>query len=90
MKNARVLANTIFIQSYILKAAIKKFGEQGRKAALDVIKQIHNRVVFRPIRIDNMLETERKHAMERLCFWCRKIVVVSKKEHVQIAHSVNS
>jgi len=46
-----------------LKAGIKKFGEQWRKAAIDEIKQIHVRVVFRHIRIDNMSETERKHAM---------------------------
>jgi len=78
MHNARVLANTIchanymFIQTYSLKAGIKKFGEQGRKAALDEMKQIHDRVVFHPIRIDNMSETERKHAMESLMFLVQK------------------
>jgi len=78
MDNARVLAYTIwhtnytFIQTYSLKAGIKKFGEQGRKAALDEMKQIHDRVVFRPIRINNMSETERKHAMESLMFLVQK------------------
>jgi len=78
MDNSRVLANTIchanytFIQTYSLKAGIKKFGEQGGKAALDEMKQIHDRVVFRPIRIENMSETERKHAMESLMFLVQK------------------
>jgi len=64
MDNARVLAKTIchanytFIQTYIFKAGVKKFGEQGRKAALDEMRQIHDRVVFHSIRIDNMSETE--------------------------------
>jgi len=55
MDNARVLANTIchanytFMQTYSLKAGIKKFGEKWRKAALDEMKQIYDRVVFCPI-----------------------------------------
>jgi len=96
MDNARVLANTIchanymFIQTYSLKAVIKNFGEQGRKAAVDEMKQIHDRVVFHPIRIDNMSETERKHAMESLMFLVHKSLDVSKQELVQmVAHSVN-
>jgi len=55
-----------------LKTEIKKLGEQGRKASLDEMKQIHDRVVFRPIRIDNMSETERKHAMDSLMFLVQK------------------
>ena len=55
-----------------MKTEIKKLGEQGRKASLDEMKQIHDRVVFRPIRIDNMSETERKHAMESLMFLVQK------------------
>ena len=56
MDNARVSANTIchanytFIQTYSLNAGIKKFGEQGGKAALDEMKQIHDRVVLHPIK----------------------------------------
>ena len=78
MDNARVLANMIchanytFIQTYSLKADIKKFGEQWRKAALDEMKQIHDRVVFHPIRVDNISEIERKHAMESLMFLVQK------------------
>ena len=83
-------ANYMFIQTYSLKAGIKKFGEQGRKAALDEMKQIHDIVVFHPIRIDNMSETERKHAMESLMFLVHKSLDVSKQELVQmVAHSVN-
>jgi len=36
------------------------------------MKQIHDRVVFCPIRIDNMSETERNHAMESLMFLFQK------------------
>ena len=55
-----------------MEAGIKKFGESGRNAALDEMKQIHDRVVFCPIRIDNMSETERNHAMESLMFLVQK------------------
>ena len=79
MDNARVLAKMIchanytFIQTYSLKAIIKKFGESGRKAALDEMKQIHDKVVFCSINVDNMSETERKLAMDSLMFCCRKM-----------------
>jgi len=62
-------SNYTCIQTYILKVGIKKFGEQGRKAEM---KQIHDRVVFHPIRIINMSGTERKHAMESLMFLVQK------------------
>ena len=55
-----------------MKAGIKKLGESGSKAALDEMKQIHDRLVFRPIKVDNMSETGRTHAMESLMFLVQK------------------
>jgi len=48
------------------------------------MKQIHDRVVFLPVRINNMSETERKKSMESLMFLVqKKCVDVSKQELVQ-------
>ena len=69
-KIIRSLSYTL-IQTYSLKAGIK-FGESERKAALDEMKQIQNRLMFHPIKVNNMSETEREHAMESLMFLVQK------------------
>ena len=37
------------LQNYSLKKGIKKFGKQGKYAAVKEIKKLHYRVVFEPI-----------------------------------------
>jgi hypothetical protein len=55
-----------------LNQGLKKFGEQGRKAAHKEMKQLHDRVVFKPIHIKDMTVLERKRAMESLIFLAKK------------------
>ncbi len=57
-----------FLQTYSLKQGIKKFGKRGVAAAHKEIKQLHDRVVFEPISVDEMTSVERKRAMENLIF----------------------
>ena len=79
-QEARVLAYTMmqihgkcptefqFIQTYTLQQGIKKWGDRGKAAALKEMKQLHDRVVFEPISIDDMTSLERKCAMESLIY----------------------
>ncbi|KAI2510062.1 Reverse transcriptase (RNA-dependent DNA polymerase) [Fragilaria crotonensis] len=57
-----------FIQSYSLMKGLKKFGHKGREAAYKEMKQLHERVVFKPIKIAELTEQERQRAMESLIF----------------------
>ena len=57
-----------FLQTYSLKQGIKKFGERGVAAAHKEMRQLHDRVVFEPISIEEMTSIERKLAMESLIF----------------------
>jgi hypothetical protein len=57
-----------FLQTYSLKQGIRKFGERGIAAANKEMKQLHDRVVFEPISIDEMTTVERKRSMESLIF----------------------
>ena len=61
-----------FIQTYSLKQGIKKFGEQGKKAASKEMKQLHDRVVFEPIAVSDLTREEHKKAMESLIFITEK------------------
>lgn len=65
-------ANYRLIQTYSLKADIKMFGKSGRKAVLDQMEQIHDRVLFCPIYVDKMSEIERKQAIQSLMFVVQK------------------
>jgi hypothetical protein len=64
-----------FLQTYSLNQGLKKFGEQGRKAAHKEIEQLHDRVVFKPIHIKDMTALERKRAMESLIFLAESTAV---------------
>jgi hypothetical protein len=61
-----------FIQTYSLKSGLKKFGERGETAATSEMRQLHERAVFEPIRVDDMTQLERKRAMESLIFLVEK------------------
>ncbi|KAI2506113.1 Reverse transcriptase (RNA-dependent DNA polymerase) [Fragilaria crotonensis] len=57
-----------FVQSYSLMRGLKKFGNKGREAAYKEMKQLHERVVFKPIKVAELTEQERQRAMESLIF----------------------
>ena len=61
-----------FAETFSLKARLKKFGEQGYKAASNEMKQLHERAAFEPIKIENLTQKERCKAMESLMFLVEK------------------
>jgi hypothetical protein len=61
-----------FLQTYSLKQGIKKFGKKGIAAVHKEMKQIHDRVVFEPISIEETTKLENKRAMESLIFLTEK------------------
>jgi hypothetical protein len=61
-----------FIQTYSLAKGLKKFGSKGRQAAVGEMKQIHDRVVFQPIHVNEMTSLEKHRAMESLIFLVEK------------------
>ena len=64
-KNGRELQ---FAQSYGLMKGLKKFGQRGKEAAHKEMKQLHDRVVFKPVRVEELTDLERKQALESLIF----------------------
>jgi hypothetical protein len=61
-----------FIQTYSLVKGLKKFGDRGRQAAYKEMKQLHDRVVFKPIKVEDLTEQERRRTMESLIFLVEK------------------
>ena len=61
-----------FIQTYSLKAGLKKFGNKGSEAATKEMKQLHDRKVFKPIMSSELTSQERRRAMESLIFLTEK------------------
>ena len=67
-----VVKGVSFVETYSLKKGLKKFKERGHQAAVGEMKQLHDRVCFRPINPNTMTTTERKKAMESLIFLTEK------------------
>ena len=61
-----------FVQSYSLMKGLKKFGQKGREAAYKEMKQLHERVVFKPIKVAELTDQEKRRAMESLIFLVEK------------------
>ena len=61
-----------FVETFTLKQGLKKFGKKGHDAAHKEMKQLHDRVCFRPINPNNMTPSEQKKAMESLIFLSEK------------------
>ena len=49
-----------FAQTYTLNKGMEKFGEKGEIAGFKVMKQLYERIVFKPIRVENLTELEKK------------------------------
>jgi hypothetical protein len=73
-ETAQVIAWTInamnhqFAQTYSLSKGIKTFSKKGCQAAHKEMKQLHNRVVFKPIKVEELITIKRRRAMESLIF----------------------
>jgi hypothetical protein len=61
-----------FVETFSLKRGLKTFGEKGRAAAFDEMKQLHDREVFYPVDISKLTQHERRRAMESLIFLVEK------------------
>ena len=61
-----------FAQTYSLAKGMKKFGQKGRDAAYNELKQLHDRVVFRPISVKELTALEKRRALESLIFLVEK------------------
>jgi hypothetical protein len=61
-----------FIQTYTLNKGIKKFGIEGKRAAFKEMKQLHDRIAFIPVRVEDLTELEKRKAMESLIFLVEK------------------
>jgi hypothetical protein len=75
---AKVIAWTInkinhqFAQTYSLSKGIKTFGEKRRQAAHEEMKQLHDCIVFKPIKVEELTAVEQRRAMESLIFITEK------------------
>jgi transcriptional regulator len=78
IETAKVIAKVInelnhqFAQTYSLKKGIKELCERCHKAAHKEMKQLHGRVVFIPILIEELTHVKQKQAMESLIFLTEK------------------
>ncbi len=61
-----------FAQQYILQKGLKKFGPEGRKAAIKEADQLHKRTCFTPISVADLTPEEKRKAQEALMFLCQK------------------
>ena len=68
----QVQAKPDFGQQYILQTGLKLFGSRGREATGKELKQLHDRVCFKPILVSEMSPTEKKKAQDALMFLTEK------------------
>ena len=59
-------------QQYLLLKGLKKYGKQGKQATTEELYQLHRRNCFTPIKIADLMKTERKKAMQVLMFLTEK------------------
>lgn len=63
---------TQFVQTYSLSKAIKLYGDRATEAAKKEMRQLHNRIAFRPVHPEDLTKEELKYAMESLIFLTEK------------------
>ena len=79
--NHKLKVGTQNIITYMLKKAIKKFGEHATDAALKEMKQLLDQKCFVPIKASTLTPTERKQIMESLLFLVKKRDGTIKARH---------
>ena len=71
--NQRVGAKGILLgQQHILQKGLKLFQQDGYKAAVDELDQLHRRVCFTPMSVSELTPSEKKKAMEALMLLSEK------------------
>lgn len=53
-----------FVQTFSLAKSLKKFREKGKEVVMAEMKQIHDQIVFKPIKVEDLETIKRKQAME--------------------------
>ena len=74
-KTEAVVLATIMIsmvQTYSLKAGIKKFGKKGKDAAFTEMEQLHKRSVFKPRHPKDLTQQQKARSLESLIFITEK------------------
>ena len=61
-----------FVQTYSLNKGLKKFGQKGKDGAYKEMNQLHNRIVFEPVMLQDLNQEEIDKAMESLIFLAEK------------------
>ena len=61
-----------FLQQYLIKQGIKKYGQRGYDGALKELDQLHRRSSFTPVSVKSMTGKERQRAMKALMFLSEK------------------
>jgi hypothetical protein len=51
---------------------LRKFGQDGYNAALQEMRQLHDRIVFKPINVSELTQQEKQQAMDSLIFLVQK------------------
>jgi hypothetical protein len=60
------------LQTNNLKQGLHRYGQKGKEAALEEIRQLHERTVFIPINVSTMTIKEKEQAMESMIFLVEK------------------
>ena len=60
------------IHTYSLNKGLKAFGTRAKQAAYKEMRQLHRRIVFKPVKVETLTPQERKRAMESLMFLVEK------------------
>ena len=60
------------VQTYSLKAGLKKFGDCGHGPAVSEMKQLHDHPLFQPFMVEDLTPVEQKRALESLIFLTEK------------------
>lgn len=61
-----------FVVTYSLKKGLKKYGKKGYDAAFGEMKQLHDRIAFRPVNVNDLTPQERQRALESIIFLVEK------------------
>eukprot|EP00934_Nitzschia_sp_Nitz4_P004202 Nitzschia sp. Nitz4//scaffold466_size5842//986//4399//NITZ4_009198-RA/size5842-processed-gene-0.7-mRNA-1//-1//CDS//3329552510//4192//frame0 len=61
-----------FAQTYSIRSGVRKFGDAGKQAVVNEIKQLHDRTVFKPIDANHLTPLELKRAMSTITILTQK------------------
>ena len=61
-----------FVETYTLRQAMKKFGDKAKKSGIEEMKQLHDRVAFKPVHKKDLTEEETKKSIYSLLFFVTK------------------